>query len=291
MGSFYVTMSSMTIFLLVVCGLVLGSFTNAAIWRLHMQSSPARQQPKDISEVNLSIVTGRSVCTHCHHTLAAWDLVPVVSYVWLRGRCRYCRKRIDDTPFAELLVPALLVASYVWWPYDLTADGVTLGRILFGFWIIFVTGFVILALYDMRWLLLPDRVVVPLIILAVLQVAVSLVAERRVADILIQAMWGVGLSAGLFYALYIVSRQQWIGFGDVKLAIVLGLLVGGPFNALLMVFLASLFGSLAAVPLLARGKPVARMRIPYGPFLLLATVIVVLFGNHLTAWYLGFLTV
>jgi len=231
------------------------------------------------------------MCIHCHHQLSVLDLVPVVSYLWLRGKCRYCGKPIEDTPVAELLVPVLFVASYVWWPQDLSAVAVTAAWVIFVAWLMCLVMFVILALYDFKWYLLPDRVVFPLIGLAGIIVILRAVALGSGWDAVISAAWGVALTAGLFYAIYVISKGTWIGFGDVKLAIALGLLVGGPLNALLLLFLASLFGSVSALPLLIRGKLVSSTRIPFGPFLLLATVIVVLFGAGLSAWYSGLLIV
>lgn len=280
----------MVIVCLIVLGLALGSFSNAVVWRLHMQQSGERKAKKlGLSAHDMSITTGRSVCTHCGHQLSARDLIPVVSYLWLRGKCRYCHKPIEDTPLAELLTPVLFVASYIWWPYNLATPSLSYGQVLFGLWLIALVGFVILALYDIRWFLLPDRVVFPLIALAMVAVAVQATVFHGNLAALLTAAWGVLLTAGLFYVLYGVSRGTWIGFGDVKLAIALGLFVGGPVPALLLVFIASLAGSLAAIPLLIKGEPAASTRIPFGPFLLLATIIVMLFGSVLSGWYMGLL--
>lgn len=275
---------------LAVLGLVFGSFVNALVWRLHEREEPEekgnsrKERPR-----NLSMLTGRSMCTHCGHELAAADLVPVLSYLWLRGRCRYCRKPIEDTPLAELLTAVVFVVSYLWWPTSLEGDGFTVSKVLFVLWLAFVVGFVALAIYDIRWFLLPDRIVYPLIVLALIQVALRVFAFGGGWPVVAEAAWGVLFTAGLFFAIFEVSDGAWIGFGDVKLAIVLGLLVGGPIRALLLLFIASLLGSLVAIPLLVRGRATARTPLPFGPFLLAATVVVVLFGSHITAWYANFL--
>lgn len=280
----------MVIVYLIILGLVLGSFSNAVIWRLHMQQSGKRRAKKlGLSDRDLSIATGRSVCTHCGHQLSTLDLIPVISYLLLRGKCRYCHKPIEDTPLLELALPVLFVVSYVWWPYDLTVPDISFGQVLFGMWLLALVGFVILAVYDIRWLLLPDRVVFPLIALAAVSVAVQATIFHGGLASLATAAWGVLLTAGVFYILYTVSRGAWIGFGDVKLAIALGLLAGGPVPALLLIFIASLAGSLAAIPLLIRGSHVRSTRIPFGPFLLLATAVVMLFGSTLSDWYIGLL--
>lgn len=278
-----------TAVVLAVLGLIFGSFVNALIWRLHEREETAERGDQKRHTRNLSMLTGRSMCTHCGHELAVRDLVPVFSYLALRGKCRYCGKSIEDTPVAELLTAVIFVVSYLWWPFSLTSRGITVGRVLFIFWLVFMVGFVALTLYDIRWFLLPDRIVYPLVVLALVQVALRAFAFGGGWIAVSEAVWGVLFTAGLFFAIFEVSDGAWIGFGDVKLAVVLGLLVGGPLRSLLLLFIASLLGSLVAIPLLVRGRATARTPLPFGPFLLLATVVVVLFGMHLTNWYENFL--
>lgn len=260
----------MIILLLIVFGLALGSFVNAFVWRLH--------EGKDW-------VKGRSECIHCHHQLAAKDLIPVVSYVLLRGKCRYCKKPINDSPWVELLVPALFVASYLAWPMALAGEG----RFTFILWLIFIVSFVILAVYDLKWFLLPDKVVFPLIILAGAQVLFVAIFFQPFWQTLGGALAGAGVLSGLFYVLHRVSKGAWIGFGDVKLAIVLGLLAGGLFPAVLVLFSASVLGMLVSLPLLLVGKAKRSTQIPFGPFLLAGMFITQLFGQTITDWYTGLL--
>ncbi len=256
----------MVILLLVVLGLALGSFVNAFVWRLHEKKDWVRE---------------RSECPHCHHRLAARDLVPVVSWVRLGGKCRYCHKPIPDSPLVELAVPALFLLSYAFWPMPLSGEG------LFTFvcWLIFLVAFVALAVYDIRWFLLPDKIVFPLIALAVLQVVAQFVFFDGAPRDLLGATLGVLMISGLFYLFFMLSRGTWIGFGDVKLGVVLGLLAGGPLPALLLLFLASVFGMLFALSLIVKGKAKRKSHIPFGPFLLAAMVVVQLFGSSILDWY------
>lgn len=258
----------MVIVILVVLGLALGSFVNAFVWRLHKGRDWVRE---------------RSECTHCHHELAAKDLVPVLSYLWLRGRCRYCRKPIQDSPLTELITPLLFVVSYLYWPYALHGAGL----FTFCLWLVFLVGFVALGLYDLRWFLLPDKIVFPLIGLAGLQVLVMAALYHGGWPVLLGAAWGVVIDSGIFYLLFQLSGGKWIGGGDVKLGIVLGLLVGGPGKALLLLFIASLLGTLVALPLLLSGKAKRSTPLPFGPFLLAGAVITVLFGTRLIGWYMS----
>jgi prepilin signal peptidase PulO-like enzyme (type II secretory pathway) len=274
---------------LILAGLCFGSFVNALVWRIHEQGQ--LQEKKKLNKADkarlqkLSITKGRSMCMSCGHELAVTDLLPVVSWLWLRGKCRYCKARIPDTPVAELLVPLLLVVSYLYWPWQL---GLATEWTAFILWGMCLVGFVALALYDLRWYLLPDRIVFPLVGFALVFRAVLALqpADGQLA-VFLGGIWGAVLLAGLFYALFIVSKGQWIGGGDVKLALVLGLLAGGALESLLVLFIASMSGTLAAVPLLLRGKPVRNLKIPFGPFLILATIITVLFSQTIIDWYTG----
>lgn len=224
---------------------------------------------------------GRSMCPNCQHTLAVGDLIPVISWVMLGGKCRYCHKPISvQYPLVELVTALLFVGSYIWWPYGFA----TLGLMLFGFWLITLTVFMILVIYDLKWMLLPNKIVYPLTVFMTIQVALLVVFQRS-ATPLVQAFWGVLCLAGLFYVLFQVSKGKWIGGGDVKLAVPLGLLVGGPMGAFMVIFIASLLGVIASIPLIISGKKGYTSRVPFGPFLIAATVIVYIFGASIVSWY------
>jgi prepilin signal peptidase PulO-like enzyme (type II secretory pathway) len=320
----------MVIVILLVLGLCFGSFVNALVWRFRRQAElrDARDELQQVAtppnkskkagkqgsavaaktiaaksaklqaEIDsLSIAKGRSMCVHCQHELAARDLIPVVSYIWLRGKCRYCGRPIQDTPLAELLTPALFIVSYVFWPLELSGAGL----FVFIAWLVFLVGFVALSIYDLRWFELPHRIVLPLIGLALVAVAVEATVFGGGMQTVWRALWGAVVGGGIFYALYMFSPKQtlddgmrvskWIGFGDITLGTLLGLLVGGPANAFLFIFMASLIGTVVAVPLLASGRATRGSHLPFGPFLMAGAVIVKLWGASLIAWYLGNLIV
>jgi len=272
----------MIIVVLGVLGLIFGSFVNAFTWRLHEQAALRGKKTKAATKrlAALSITKGRSMCASCGHELAPRDLVPVLSWLWLRGRCRYCHAAIPDSPLVELATSVLFVVSYVAWPLGL--NGV--GLFQFVLWLVFVVAFVALAVYDLRWFLLPDRVVLPLIGLAVVQIIVVALWTHSLSA-LWQPVAGAGIIFGLFWGLFQVSDGKWIGGGDVKLAAVLGLLAGTPLKAFLVIFFASLLGTVASVPILLKGRSGLKLHIPFGPYLLLATVIVVLYGTVAVSWY------
>lgn len=272
----------MIVAILIVLGLCLGSFVNALIWRVHEQAATAdKKKPNKKYLARLSITRGRSMCSHCHHELTAKDLIPVVSWLSLGGKCRYCGKRIEDNPLVELCLPLLFVASYIWWP-------VALGgwqRIIFGLWLLVLTGLVALLVYDVRWLLLPDRLVYPLTVLAGLSALIAILTADSPLRALLGTVLAVVVGGGIFYVLFQVSQGKWIGGGDVKLGWLLGLIVATPARSLLFIFLAALGGTLLAIPLLMNGRLKRTSVIPFGPFLITGAIVVQLFGTDILTWY------
>lgn len=223
------------------------------------------------------------MCPDCHHTLAAKDLVPVLSWLMLRGRCRYCKKPISfQYPLVELITGLLFVVFYLGWPFSLS--GLHLVWFLYGlFYIIF---FVALAVYDFRWFLLPDKLVFPLIAISASQVLLTSIWQSNFS-----ALWsslvGAALYFGLFWGLYQLSGGKWIGGGDVKLALALGLIAGSPLKAMLALFIASLLGTLVSLPQISGGKRGFKQHIPFGPYLLTGAFVVMVWGKRLVSWYTG----
>ena len=263
----------MIVVLLGGLGLIFGSFVNALVWRLHTKRD---------------WVSERSQCPHCHHVLAPKDLIPVFSWLMLKGKCRYCAKKIEDSPIVELATGILFVGSYLCWPTAL--EGV--GLYQFVFWLIFLVAFMALIVYDIRWFLLPNNIVYPITVLALVEVlSLPLLFHYGWQEVGAALLAAVVLS-GTFYILFQLSKGEWIGGGDVKLAIALGLLAGNPLNSMLLLFFASLLGIICALPQLLKGKQKAlKVRIPFGPFLIAGLIIVQLFGSSITAWYMQLLAV
>lgn len=278
----------MAIVLITVFGLCLGSFVNALVWRLHEQETLVEKKPKGLGNKlrSRSIVKGRSMCPNCEHVLSPKDLVPVLSWISLRGKCRYCKVRIPDTPLVELAVPVLALVSFLFWPFapfGWTAAAIT----AFVLWILILTMFVALTVYDIRWYLLPDRIVAPLTIASLAFVGVLMFIYQDWM-IVRDALFGALVVSGTFFVLWYTSKEKWIGGGDVKLGVSLGLLAGSAMMGLLVIFLASVLGTISAIPKLfqkTQAKTSEPFLIPFGPFLLLATFILVLFGTDITSWY------
>lgn len=255
--------------MLILLGLCFGSFVNALVWRLHKKRN---------------FVTERSECTHCHHVLAWNDLIPVVSWLSLRGKCRYCKKPIEDTPLTEISVALLFTGSYVVWPYGFEAAGI----LLFVLWAVALVWMAALSLYDARWMLLPDKLNIPFIFLGVVIGGVRFVGVEHLS--FEAAAWemilGIGMIAGLYGLLYGVSKGAWIGFGDVKLALFIGAVLGWQ-QALLALLLANICALLLVLPQLMQRKLSTKAHVPFGPFLLLGCVLAFLIGEPIISWYLS----
>lgn len=276
----------MDIFILVLIGLSFGSFVNALVWRLHEQQSMqswGRKSTKKRATKDISILNGRSMCVNCNHTLAWYDLIPILSWVSLGGKCRYCYKPISlQYPLVELCTALLFVLSYVHFPFY--SSSLTHHPLLLILWLIVLTGFIALIIYDARWYLLPNKIVFPLQGFALIFSIIRLINypdAYSIIDLLLALIFGYGL----FMALFHVSKGKWIGYGDVKLAVVIGLLLGKGELVLMMLFLASLMGSIIAIPMLVTHKANRSTKLPFGPFLIIATIFTFLFGISVVEWY------
>jgi prepilin signal peptidase PulO-like enzyme (type II secretory pathway) len=268
---------------LVLLGLAFGSFTNAFVWRLHKQEAVkgkgqrAKGKRQAVADSRFSILKGRSMCPYCEHTLSVADLIPVVSWLLLKGKCRYCHRRISlQYPVIELLTAGLFILSYHVWPYEFDLRG----DILLVAWLLLLIGLISLVLYDFKWMLLPDKLVYPLLIFwSLVTVFVSIMGDN-VWGTLLGAALGALMCGGVFWVLFQVSNGRWIGGGDVKLGFMLGLLVGGPLKAFMVIFGASLLGTLIVLPLLAVKRLERSSRIPFGPLLIAAAILVFLCGPY-----------
>ena len=243
-------------------GLAVGSFLNCLIYRL---------------ETGGSFLKGRSYCPHCKHILGFFDLIPVLSFLRLRGRCRYCQQKISwQYPIIEIATGLLFVLNF------LRSD--LLGRsdlLIFG---LATTPFLIaIFVYDLKHYIIPDKVIFPAIGVALIY---NLLKSdiRGMSDFLIPALG----AAGFFLAIVLVSRGRWMGVGDIKLAFLMGLILGWP-NILAALFLAFFIGATMGIGLIIIGKKTIKSEVPFGPFLVTGTLIALFWGEVIIDWYLHFL--
>ena len=257
--------------LVIVLGLVAGSFLTAFIDRLHD---------------GRNFVSGRSTCDSCKKKLGFWDLVPLLSWLVLRGRCRHCRKKVSCYyPLVETVSASSFVLFYLFWPYSFGG----LELVLFAGYLLVLVGLLALAIYDLRWWLLPNKIVYPLLGWALVLLGVRVLINQE-ADILLAALWSFLAGGGPFYLLFQISEKH-IGGGDVKLGFLLGLLLLDWRLSLMTLFLSSLIGTVLVLPLMLRRKKKGlgmQTKLPFGPFLIVGGLIAFWFGQSLIDWYMAF---
>lgn len=259
-------------------GVCIGSFINALVWRVHEQTRSNKKK----NDADLSILKGRSMCPHCRHGLAAIDLIPVISWLLLKGRCRYCRASISPQyPVIEVLTGLLFVFSYAAWPAYLSGYM----WVQFVCWLLLLTLLIALTVYDLRYMLLPNRLVAAAAVPVGLWTAIDALLVRQNLTPFIEAAVGLAAFGGLFYVLFQVSQGKWIGGGDVKLGFVLGAWLADPLLSLLAIFLASLTGTMIAGVISLRKPLTKQTRLPFGPMLIFGFFVSFLFGAQFIATY------
>lgn len=274
-------------------GTLLGSFANAVALRY------------DPDRFLFAPSSGRSRCPKCSRTLTALELVPIISWVALRGRCYGCRKKISwryplvelATGFAVAAVPFGLVASSAQfldpWRFAVAA----------GCWVGIVLFLVIIALVDLKHYIIPDEANVAIAVLGGVAAWVTAPAFSEAtgsflgsfamlagfhSDPVVARLLGIAASAGLLLFLFAVTRGRGIGFGDVKLAAALGVAFAWP-DPLVIVGISFVLGAIAAVPALLAHKTRMGAAVPFGPFIALAAILVLGLGDKLATAYFDLL--
>jgi leader peptidase (prepilin peptidase)/N-methyltransferase len=231
----------------VIIGLILGSFLSVLLERL----------PKGAT----GIVAGRSECPECHHQLGWLDLLPVVSFLILRARCRYCKTKIP------WLYPALEVTSAA--VLGLYAYRYGIGTSWLALDLLVLFSLVAMFFFDLKYRILPDVITLPLILI----VSARLLFERP--DLLGNMVATGVLLTCLFGLVHLVSHGQWLGLGDVKLAMLIGLLFGYP-GAIGVTLVAVWSGALVGIILMILGRANMKTALPFGSFWALAAIITIL---------------
>jgi leader peptidase (prepilin peptidase)/N-methyltransferase len=255
------------IVIFIFLGMMVGSFLNVCGDRL-----PAGG----------SIVYPPSHCPECRRRLRAKDLVPVFSYLWLRGRCRYCQAPIPRRVLWVEIGTGVLF-GLACWRYGLSLE------LLIA--LVYSSIFIVLLVIDLEHRLILNKVVYPAMALALLVSTLFSLFLPQV-EIVPRIQWaavGGGIGLVLFFLVALVSRGG-MGWGDVKMAALIGLVTGfEPSRPLVFValLLAVIAGGLVAGILLALKIKRRREAIPFGPFLSLATIVTLLWGGNILSWYLG----
>ena len=238
-----------------ILGTVIGSFLNVVILRLKNKKSVFKKP---------------SHCPFCKKKLKWHELIPIISFVLQKGRCRKCKKKISwQYPLVEFFTGLVFVLIGIY----------SSGFINIAFLLVVSCFLIIIFVYDLKYYLVPNKIIYPVIIITFLYNFYSAFFNKLLAGIL----------GGLFFLIIVlISQGKWMGMGDVKIGVLMGLLLGLPqlFTAL---FLAFLIGGVVSIILLALKKKALKSEIPLGPFLTGATFITLLWGDILLNWYLNLL--
>ncbi len=252
----------MILFLVIIFGLMVGSFLNVCIYRI----------PRDES-----IVFPRSHCPNCNHQLRFWENIPVFSFLFLRGRCSNCKKSISFRYILVELISGLIFVLF-YNHYGLSLDFIML---LFFYCVILIITFI-----DIDYQIIPNQLLLVGAIPAVYQI-ISVGVQNSITFIL----GGIGLGLGIFgigQIGNILFKKESMGMGDVKYAALIGLLLGWQYG-LVAIFLSFLFASLLILILWPTGKISFGQRIPFGPFMSLGAVVALLWGPIIIQTYLNLL--
>ena len=247
--------SLLSFVLVFIIGLIIGSFLSVVISRL-----PKGEQ----------FIGGRSYCPHCRHYLGWHDLVPVLSFLILRGHCRYCRNKISPTyPIIELCSGIIVAVSFLFLsPFGLA---------YWLFWVFILELLLILALIDLRHFILPDSVMVAILVAFVCYEILG--GQIAGAD----PVFSFGNLAGaailflIFFLIWSFSNGKWMGLGDIKLAGLLGL-VFGFWNSVLILYLAVVMGAAAGLALILLGRGNLKTKLPFGAFICFSVIFFTLVG-------------
>lgn len=296
-----------------IIGTVLGSFSKALADR----------------SLNNKSFWGRSYCPRCKHKLAWYDLFPVLSYLSVQGKCRYCKTRIGiEYVIVETMV-GVLIAFLFWqsfnnFQYSILNFQLTSNIIQFSIFTLslitksfFITILSILFITDLKKMFIPDRIILPSIIIGIflsLSIALSkvgylyyLLSQTTVGRLLLPphsdyfqrnallilqpfllALLMAVIIGGFFLSLIIITKGKGMGGGDVKLGAFMGIMLGFP-ASLFALALSFITGAIFSIALVITGKKHFGQAIPFGPFLVLGSLIMIFWASRIINWYLGFL--
>lgn len=245
-----------TLIFVAAAGASVGSFSNVCIYRVPL---------------HLSIVHPGSYCPNCKTPLAPWDNIPVLSYLFLRGKCRYCGSGISlRYPVVELLTALFYLLLYI--KFDLPV-AIT--------YAILVSALLVITFIDIDHMIIPNVITFPGIPIGL--VLTYFFLPHSIMDSVIGMLGGSGFFLLTFFTYLIIMGKEGLGMGDVKMIAMIGAFLGWE-KVFLTIFLASLLGSIIGIIIERSFKA----RIPFGPFLASGAVLSIFFGDKLIEYYFNF---
>jgi len=273
---------------LFLLGLIVGSFINALQYRIQ------------IGQKN----TGRSYCPKCKHTLAWYDLIPVISWVMLSGKCRYCQKKISaQYPVIELITALTFISLSL-------ASGLSpkINEAIFGFQVIdsalfikyiillillliIASLFILLALHDAKTSYILSYYAYAGGLLSLAYHLVGYAGEWQIASLyhyLLPYILSGAIPALFFLSLYLISKGKWMGSGDSEVALFIGIFLGSTLT-LSALYFAFIVGAVYGLIAIVLKKSKMKSALPFGPFLIAGCFFAFIFGNYVVNYYLRFM--
>ena len=282
---------------LTIFGMCFGSFAGASVWRLR-----AKQLEQDIlagENVNKiefkklkkltkkTLLNDHSQCLNCDYELKWYDMIPIVSWISLTGKCRKCSKPIGIfEPIMEISMALFFVLSYSFWPFSLVSY-LDIARLVI--WLLAGICFMIMFAYDKKWFIIPNLVSYLTIILGFVYLVIVILISQDKMSIILNVLMSILILSGIYLFLYLISKGKWIGFGDIKLGLGLALFVIDWRLAFVALFSANLIGCVLVLPSLILGKLKRNSRGPFGPLLIIGAILAFFVGKYIVNAYFSLL--
>jgi leader peptidase (prepilin peptidase) / N-methyltransferase len=266
-------MEILMVFYIFCLGICIGSFLNVLIDRL-----PAEQ----------SVIKGRSHCDHCQKNLHWFELIPLLSYIYQRGKSLCCHKNLSlQYPLIELVsgIGFIVIAANIPGLWDNLKNGLLDYSFirLTVYWIIF-SCLLVIFVADLKTQIIPDSMIFTGILAGILRIWLIPNFTFYILNFTLSAI-GAGF---FFFMLWLITRGRGMGFGDVKLVVLLGILVGYP-GIIISLYIAFLTGAVAGVILILIRHKTFKSIVPFGPFLIAGTIISLVWQSQILEWWKGFI--
>ncbi len=246
-------------FYLFLFGLFIGSFLNVLSDRL----------PRD------ETIMGRSYCEFCKHQLSWKDLIPVVSFLYLKGHCRYCKKKFSSAyPISELFTAVMFILT--WYLYTTyVSQNLLLGLV----YVLITACLIVILLSDIKYHIIPDEINIALILLGLVKI---ILVGTTIPLFFLHILQSFIVVLPLLL-IFIATKGRGMGFGDVKFSFIIGLLVGW-FQGLVTLYIAFIGGAIIGIILLIKRKAKMKSRMAFGPFLVIGLYVMLFFSEEILKW-------
>ena len=243
-----------------IFGLCIGSFLNVCIYRV---------------PISKSIVYPPSSCPGCGYSIRFYDNIPILSYLWLRGKCRQCRTPISlRYPIVELMSGLFAVCAFL--KFGFTGEALV--------YYVFIITLVVITYIDLDHQIIPDVISIPGI--PVFFLAAFAIPGMTWKDSLLGLLAGGGSLYLIAVTYQFVSKKEGMGGGDIKLLAMIGVLIGWK-GVLFTIFVASAVGTLIGIIIMVHSRKDMKLAVPFGPFLSIGAMTYIFFGDIIILWYFG----